>query len=90
VVKEAGMIEVRIIQAGSSSNEEDDIAFELPTVPNDCGAVSMYCGELRNTVGVRHELNHLKSVQSNRTTASMTVTIVLVTQGKYAASLVLN
>jgi len=62
VVKEAGTIEVRIIRAGHSFNEEDDIAFQLPNVLNDRGTVSMYCGELNNTVGVRYGLSHVKSV----------------------------
>jgi hypothetical protein len=53
LVKEAGTIEVRIVQVGLSFNEQDDIGFELPGVWNDLGAVSLLCGELNNTVGVR-------------------------------------
>lgn len=62
MVKEAGTIEVRIVQAGLSFNEADDIAFELPGVCNDFGAVSLLCGELNNTVGVRYRFSsHIES-----------------------------
>lgn len=79
------MIEVRIVQEGLSFNEEDDIAFELPNVLNDRGAVSLYCGELNNTVGVRYRLNNLKLAQTNKKAASMTATTVFMKRRKYAS-----
>lgn len=44
---------MRIIKAGMFFNEEDDIEFELPAAFNDRGAVSLFCGEVNNTVGIR-------------------------------------
>lgn len=53
VVMGAGAIEVRIIQAGTKGNDEDDISFNLPSSSKDRGAISLLHGELNNTVGIR-------------------------------------
>jgi hypothetical protein len=90
LVGEAGTIEVRVVQAGLEFNDIDVITFELPTMSNDRGAVSLFCGDLNNTVGVRYEPILPKRGRTDRNAVSMTETKLYEIRKRFVSSVVLD